>query len=58
MTFYFQPDSSTAQYVLQQMVTQHKFYRMEMEGTQGISWVSSGGKQGYKIYIIIPCMWG
>ena len=37
-----QPDNSTAQYVLRMMIGQHKFYRSELEGTPGISWMKDG----------------
>lgn len=35
-----QPDHNTAQYVLRMMINQHEFYRSELEGTPGISWLS------------------
>ena len=40
--FAFQPDNNTAQYVLKMMISQHKFYRTELEDTPGLSWLASG----------------
>ena len=37
-----QPDNNTAQYVLKMMISQHKFYRAELEDTPGLSWLASG----------------
>ena len=37
--YLLQPDNSTAQYVLRMMISQHKFYRSELEGTPGITWM-------------------
>ena len=39
-----QPDNSTAQYVLRMMISQHKFYVSELEGTPGITWMKNGGR--------------
>ena len=39
-----QPDNTTAQYVLRMMISQHKFYRSELETTPGLTWLT--GTQG------------